>query len=120
MTWQKYTWTNIYRDYILPTNNGSKNPLIAKIWFKKKVAKLMLKNYKEIDSNLKTKLAFSKTFFGIHSCWLGLSTLLIATSNKILINDILIAVLLHAYPCLVQIDIHQRINKILKKRSRLS
>ncbi len=115
--WAKWTWTELYRDYVLPTNKWSKNVLIASLLGKKRVAEVLRwKTRKEIEEYCKDKLGLSKSFALCH----GLIFFYFLYSDIenwdwISISTQIINILCNLYPVLVQIDKHQRVGNILRQ-----
>jgi hypothetical protein len=112
--WVKWTWTELYEDYILPTNWATKNPLYLKVWTSK--VKDQIRDELETGDekkDLKTRLKHSKNFWIIHSL---AGVWMIVIDLKDWDVDILIVflnIIINIYPILVQVNTHQRINKIL-------
>lgn len=116
MSWSKYTWTEFYRDYILPTNWSSKNPLIQKFHFRDRVLQeLKGDNLKEW---LEKRLNYSNFFLRVHVIWFILMLSIDLWKDwNISIPLQILNILVNLYPSLVQIHTKWRLKKILSNKS---
>jgi len=115
--WAKWTWTEFYKDYVLPTNWSTKNPLFLKIFtneYKNRVRKEL--TTWDIESDLNLKLKNSKIFWWIHVFWAIWLLWIDLKDWNISLIPVVINLLVNIYPILIQINVHQRVWKILAHR----
>lgn len=115
--WYKVTWTELYQNYILPTNPGSKNPIIATLWWKKRVAEIVQKKIRNKGiSYFKEQLFWSKLYALVHIFWFiffAYRWYQTYNSMEIIYVNIILNLLINVYPIMVQIHVHQRVNRIM-------
>lgn len=107
----KYTGVDFYQDYILPTNNASKNPLWKSLW---KWSWKILKN--DTVESLQERVNLAYKIGGMHTV-LGILWAEIPAHGNVLVINILINLLCNIYPVFVQLKIRNRIVRILKHKA---
>lgn len=123
--WAKWTWTEFYRDYILPTNQASKNTWIICEVTRKEVARVtQWMSSTDFIQFLELKISMSQNQKKSHACiWIlhTLVTLLIYLTTKnipLSASLFVLNIFINIYPVLVQINTQQRIDKILPNLKR--
>ncbi len=110
-------WVDLYRNYLLPTNPASRNPIIQKL--KRKVEErcdiIISYNITFDNDSLRRRIATAYLLGWTH--WL-LSILYSLLPNHDITSPVNISVHLfaNAYPILVQLQTRNRLRKVLNKR----
>ena len=125
-TFSKYAGVDLFRDYLLLTNPASKNPLFSKTgrrMFPKWNVEISDVQWDITAASLKQRIHTAYLLGWVHAV-LGVAmsvpvvTSFESTKISYIVGIVVGNILLNGYPILVQIQIHDRCMKILKRKSK--